>query len=258
MPKKIVNFVLLVSLILAVGLGYCLNLDKLKVYFLEGDYKSAIVEGEKIMAVAGRSPNLDELYYILGLSYLKDGNYLRASDIFEIILNEFKESEFKEAAKLGLADTYFLRGDFSKAQDYYQDLMRSNPQTKLKAQVYYRLSKVNLERQDTQTAKEYLEKIKNEFPLNTELISKKDSYGLPDSAADFYYSVQVGSFASSANASNLAQTLKEKGYASYVEEVDLKDKKTFRVKIGKFKSRLEASQLTDKLSRDGYPTKICP
>jgi len=55
---------------------------------------------------------LDELYYLLSLSYLKDGNYLRASDIFEIILREFKGSRFKEDALLALGDTYFLRGDY--------------------------------------------------------------------------------------------------------------------------------------------------
>ena len=74
MTQKIVKLVLLVLLVLLVDKGYCLNLDKVKVYFLEGDYKSAILEGEKLIA---QDPHSDELYYILGLSYLKDEGTVR-------------------------------------------------------------------------------------------------------------------------------------------------------------------------------------
>ena len=34
---------------------YALNLDKVKVYFLSGDYKAAISEGEKILATTGKT-----------------------------------------------------------------------------------------------------------------------------------------------------------------------------------------------------------
>ncbi len=133
------NF-LFVSFVLYVNSGYALNLDKIKVHFLAGDYKSAILEGEKLLAGEAQSGRSDELYYILGLSYLKDGNYLRASDIFEIILKEFKNSAFKEEASLGLGDTYFLKGDYGQAEGYFRELINNNPATKLKAQVCYRLS----------------------------------------------------------------------------------------------------------------------
>ena len=143
------------------GNGYCLNIDKVKICFLSGDYKSAISEGEKALAnYSGHPAYLDELYYILGLTYLKDGNYLRASDIFEIILKEFRNSTFKDEAKLGLGDTYFLRGDYDKAQRYYEELLNSNSRTKLKAQLYYRFSQIGLQKGDTQAAREYLDKLK--------------------------------------------------------------------------------------------------
>ncbi|MBN1913662.1 MAG: hypothetical protein JW788_04610 [Candidatus Omnitrophica bacterium] len=51
--------------------------------YLSGDYKAAISEGEKILAQAKDQDGLDELYYILALSYMKEGNYLRASDILK-------------------------------------------------------------------------------------------------------------------------------------------------------------------------------
>jgi len=239
--------------------SYALNLDKVKVYFLEGDYKSAILEGEKILASYRQASDLDELYYILGLSYLKDGNFLRASDIFEIILKEFKNSTFKEEAKLGLGDTYFLRGGYGQAEGHYKELIDNNPRTKLKAQVYYRLSQIGFKKGDTQQGKEYLDKLKQDSPVSPELKLNKDLYAAANSFSGFYYTVQVGSFSSSINAKNLTQKLIEEGYAAYIEEVSSSDGKSiYRVRVGKLTSRWEAIELEKKLSGEGYPTKICP
>ncbi len=118
--------------VLVTSRAYALNLDKLNSLFLSQDYKAAILEGEKILAAKGTSSDLDELYYILGLSYMRDANYLRASDIFEIIINEYKNSPLKEDATLSLADTYFLRQDFDKAEALYKEIINSNPRTKLR------------------------------------------------------------------------------------------------------------------------------
>jgi tetratricopeptide (TPR) repeat protein len=235
--------------------AYALNIDKVKVYFLNGDYKSAISEGEKALTnYSGHPAYLDELYYILGLTYLKDGNYLRASDIFEIILKEFRNSTFKDEAKLGLGDTYFLRGDYDKAQRYYEELLNFNPRTKLIASLYYRLSQIGFKKGDTQAAKEYLDKLKKDFPSNLEVKLDKNLYTL----TDIYYTVQVGSFVKSTNARNLCDKLINKGYDAYVQEAETNGTKIYRVKVGRLKSRLETAQLESKLSAEGYPTKIFP
>ncbi len=234
--------------------AYALNLDQAKIYFLSGDYKSAIQEGEKLLAKDANSPHSDELYYILGLSYLKDGNFLRASDIFEIILKEFKSSAFGDEARLSLGDTYFLRGDYDKAEERYNGLINNNPRTKLKAALYYRLSQVGFKKGKTQQAKEYLDKLKTEFPANLEMRLNKDLYSL----SDIYYTVQVGSFASYNNARNLSNKLINKGYDAYIEEVNTDDTKAYRVRVGRLKSRLEAMQLEKELSSLGHPTKIIP
>ena len=235
--------------------AYALTLDKVKVYLLEGDYKSAISEGEKLVAQDAHS---DELYYILGMSYLKDGNFLRASDIFEIIESEFKNSDFRDEAKLGLGDTYFLRGDFVKAEDCYRELISSNPQTKLKAQAYYRLSQTGYKNGDIQQGKEYLDKLKQDFPLNVESNLNRDLCPLPDSPSDTYYTVQAGSFANIVNARNLTEKLIQKGFPAYMEEVTLKGQKSYRVRVGKSRLRQEILTLGNKLSEEGYPAKICP
>lgn len=230
-----------------------LDLQPVKVPFLSGDYKAAILAGEKLMANCSDTPELVELYYFLGLSYLKDGNYLRASDIFEIILDEFKDSAFQTQAKLGLGDAWFFLGNYAKAQGYYRRLAEEGLSLKLLPQVYYRLSECAIKLGDTEEAKKYLDKLKKEFPLNLETKMDQDL-----SNPDFYYTVQVGNFSKSSNADNLSDRLIKKGYSAYVEPVVAQDKRSYRVRVGKFSSRTEAVGLQDKLSREGYPAKIFP
>jgi len=261
---SVLNFIKLMPLCLCVFVVfsfsnvYALNIDKVKAGFISGDYKEAIKEGEKILANAANSGNIDELYYILALSYLKDGNYLRASDIFEIILKEFKNSAFKEEACLGLGDTYFLREEYSRAEQYYKDIIAANPVTKLKAQIYYRLSQIGFKKGDTRQAKEYLNKLKEELPLSLESRLNKDFYPTPGASIDFYYTVQAGSFSKKLNAQNLAQKLIHNNYPAYIEETGAEAETTYRVRVGKFQIRQEAIELERKLTQEGYPTKIYP
>lgn len=232
-----------------------LDLQRVKIPYLVGDYKTAIDEGESMLAGSKEdAAGLDELYYTLGLAYLKDGRYLRASDIFEIILKEFKESKFKDEAKMGLGDSYFLRGDYSTAQAEYMDLLKKSPKTGLRPLLYYRISQSASKLGNTQEAQDYLNKLRQEAPLNLE--EKPGQY--PEAAADFYYTVQVGTFSKSANANNLKNKLTNDGYPAYLEELIIKGKVSYRVRVGKVRQRQEALDLEKKLSRQGYPTKIFP
>ncbi len=252
MLKKII---LVLAFLALASSAYSLNIDKVKIYFLNDDYKSAISEGEKILAgYSLDSPNLDELYYFLALSYLKDGNYLRASDIFEILLKEFKDSAFKDEARLGLGDAYFLKGDFDKAKACYGGLLEANSHTKLKELVYSRLSEVAYKTGDTQSAKEYADKAKQG---SSDIQQVKLNKELPVLADDFY-TVQVGSFGSQNNARKLRDQLSAKGYDVYLQEVGADTQKVYRVRVGKLKSRQEAAQLETRLLSEGYPTKIFP
>ncbi len=232
---------------------FAINLDSVKVAFVKGDYKEAITEGEKVMAGAKGGKDLDELYYILGLCYLKDGNYLRAGDIFEIILGEFKQSKFRNEAKLGLGDSCFFRGDYEKAKKEYENLLHNKDAQKLQALVYERLSECALKTGDARSADDYRKMLNGNFPLNIE--PKVD---LSLSKYDGGYSVQVGSFSSSINARNLKQKLVDKGYSVFVEEGYSDGKMISRVKVGSFSTRQAAAAAERRLSRDGYSTKICP
>lgn len=276
MKSKIKLFILALVILIPLSKVLALDLSRLKGSYIAGDYKAAIKEGEKIMA--GSSHNqagLDELYYILGLSYLKDGNYLRASDIFEIVINEFKSSNFVNEAKMGMADVYYFKGEYASAENKYKDLLNVKSAENLKAQLYYRLSEVAVKLGKSDEVRTYQEKLKKESPLNMEpkLIEPvaivKSSPVVSETApvvasapvvsnSDIYYTVQVGSFSSSANAQNLKAELIKKSYPAFIDENKAEDKISYKVKVGKFNSRQEAVDLEAKLAKEGYPTKIYP
>lgn len=94
----IFTFTLIFSFLTLSFKCYALDLGKLKASFIGGDYKAAISEGERILAGSSKDKGLDEAYYFLGLSYLKAGNFTKASDNFKVILSEFKGSKFSDEA----------------------------------------------------------------------------------------------------------------------------------------------------------------
>ena len=198
--------------------AHALNIDRVKVCYLNQDYKGAIQEGNRLIAQDRYS---SELYYFLGLSYLKEGQYLRAAESFKVVINNLKESRLKEEARIGLADTYLLKGDHNNAKNIYNEILISNPKTKFKDQIQQRLSGIE---------------------------PKKEGV----------FSVQVGSFANIDNAKNLVKKLNSGGYSAYFEEYGQGGDRSYKVRVGKLNTRQEAEGLARRLSREGHPTKIFP
>lgn len=282
------------SLAVCLAIVFCLcarahavYVETIRVYFINGDYKTCIAEGEKIIAQARSKKGLDELYYMLGLSYLKTGNHLRASDIFEIIRSEYKDSRFREEASLGLGDSYFLRGDYRKAQQVYRDLLKVAPKTKLKAGVYARLSQLGSRTNDRQQENEYREKLRTEFPKSPEALTAQRLFPLTQPQAspamtpetkekparpalavsrqtDYdvvlpgQYSVQVGAFSSRLNAARLKNSLQAQGHSAFVIEGFADSKRIYKVRVGMFSALAQAQRAEKELRLQGYPTKLFP
>lgn len=246
--KKTFQFCLIAGLLSFPVFCWPADMDTLKADFLRGNYRRVIFEGQAAMR---RS---DELNCILGQSYLKESNLSKARECFKEALKN-PSSKFKEQAKLGLADTYLLAREYREAEDIYNKLLTEKPNTGLKAVILYRLSQSSLKKGDHRRSNEYLLKLKKDFPLSPEL---KLTRGIPQMEASggggADYSVQVGFFASSANAGNLEEKLCSLGFAAYLEEAA----GGYRVRVGRFKSLDEALEMERRLSQKGFPTKVCP
>lgn len=251
MQKLKLNFIILAIFVFP-AISWAVNLDTLKADFLQGNYRRVILEGQ---AQAGRFniQGVDELNYLLGLSYLKEDKLGQAQDCFRRILSN-PISKFKEQAAVASADAYLIKGQFQDAEDIYNKLLEDNPNTILRAGILYRLSQSGYRKGDKQQFDGYLLKLKRDFPLSLELRSDK---GIPRSEPLLNeigeFSVQVGFFVKNLNAVNFKDKLLLMGYPAYVEG----SSEGYRVKVGRFKTQAEALDAENKLSREGFSTKLC-
>ncbi len=261
--KKIKLIIFLVLFFILGGRAWALDLEALKVDFLQGNYRRVIFEGQ---AEANRMHlgNTDELNYILGLSYLKESKLDLAQECFRRIISN-TNSKFKEEAELALGDTLLVSGQFQQAKAAYDKLIADGSNSSLKSAVWYRLSQLEARRGAHQKSNDYLLKLRRDFPLSPELravrgitfINASVEVCQPPAAVTqegSEYSVQVGFFTSSANANNLKDVLVSKDYPAFVETSG----SGYRVRVGRVKSPREAQELESRLAGDGFQTKVCP
>jgi len=253
MQRKIISFIILAASATFAVFAYADSIHDIRVNFLKGDYNACIDDGERELVDAYHSKNADELYYLLAVSYLKSGNLMRAEDIFEILIKEFKNSKFRDDAYLGLGDVSLMEADYPGAEAKYKELLRVNPSTRLASLVNLKLAQVLLKQGKWDEAQNYLNKLKSDYPLSLEQKMAKNLW-----SDDFYFTLQVGSFSAGKNAQTLKNKLVEKGYLAYIEETKSQDKTVYRVRVGKLKTRQEAEELEKELTVLGYPARIFP
>lgn len=248
-----------------------------KTKFMESDYKGAIKEGESLLAGAGKREQwLDELYYYLGLSYMKTGSYMRAADIFAIVISEFPESGFHEQSYVSVVDSEVLSGDYETARKYAKDFLKKYRRSPYRGRVKEQMvvidskmrelnrvhaSKALAERQAVAVEEKKVPAMEpgkkyetGELPLllSPEALEK-------NTPSTGVFAIQVGAFSSKQNADALAKKLRLKGYKVLVVTARPSEKKTvYKVRVGGYATKAEASSAARVLSKQGYPTKILP
>ncbi|MEW6009591.1 MAG: SPOR domain-containing protein [Candidatus Omnitrophota bacterium] len=253
------NWVLFVIWCLLFGIctnAYAQTLNEAEIQYLRGDYKASIQTLEKILAQEVDKESSVRVYYLLGLSYLKEANYLRAGDCFDIIVKEYKNSNLAQHALIKLIDIDLLKGDCKKAKEDCQNFLNRYPYSDNGSIIILRQYQAYLECGDVKEAQVALSKLRTLYPNSPQIkaLSEKNEVEAKD-----YFSVQVGYFKERKNAQNLSALLKEKGFDSFMEESKAEDNELyFRVKVGKFKSKDEAVLIEKQLRQEGYPTKIYP
>jgi tetratricopeptide (TPR) repeat protein len=241
------------------GAVYAINLDGVKGHFLKSEWKDAIREGETLLAGSGRdSSDLDQLYYYLGMSYFKEGEYLRSADIFDIILKEFPKSSFAEQALRASIESYSSARDYGSAIDKCQLFLKKYPKSPSVTEVC-RLVIINRQKMDKQNAAGASATAPQSSEMDPDLVLAKDliegRVKIPDTQS---FWVQVGAFSSDSNADKLASKLRAVSYTAIVAHAVSKGKSVFKVRVGPYHSKEEAQAESKKLSLQGYPTKVIP
>ena len=70
--------------------------------------------------------------------------------------------------------------------------------------------------------------------------------------------MQVGAFASSANAARLRNELERRGFSADVSEMMMHGRVLYRVRVGRYSSRSEAEAEAARLKTQGFPSKVVP
>ncbi len=252
MKRRIVSTVVIYTLIFLSICHFVFASEKIEELYLRSDYPAVIGESGKILSKGANQPNLDKVYFYLGLSNMKLGNLAEARNDFNILLRNFSSSKLKDRANLAIADTYFWEENYSQANNYYEKLT-ADANSDILSLVFYKLSQANMKLGNWQKAKNYLEKLKNEFPGSFEASLAKDMLVTGD-----FFTVQVGSFMVAEKAKKLAGDLKSGGFDSYITEVSSQGKTFYRVRVGKLSTLQEVKELEQKLAEKNYPTKIFP
>lgn len=252
---KLIIFLLTICLLIPIAsLVSAKDLEEAQVYYLKGDYKQAVETLEKVLAQDVDRPSAPEVYYLLGLSYLKIENHLRAGDCFDIITKEYRRSDLFESALIKLIDIDFLNGDQIKALEKSEEFLAKYPKSERISAILLRQYLANLKLGNWQEADLILSRINDLYPHSPEVEAFLEKQEIID-----HFTVQVGSFKKRRNAQDLARRLKGEGFDSYISEARSRnDGLYFRVRIGRLQTREEAHSLEKRLIKQGYPTKIYP
>lgn len=192
--------------------------------------------------------------YYLGLSQLRLGRNSEAQKIFKELQAVAQKGTLYDKITLALIDTYYLNDQYNEALEEAQKLLIKSPQSEFLGMIYLKIARANIKLTQWKTAKDYLEKIKNQFPDSLEAYTAKQLLEEKQ-----YFAVQVGAFIDQSLAENLLDDLKSKNeYAYIVETTDQDGAQFYRVRVGKVTSLKEAIDLKTRLSKLGYPASIYP
>lgn len=248
---KIIKILFLItcSWFLVPGFSYADSLNRAEALYLQGSYSESIDECAQSIS---RNKDVDKSYYLLGLNYLQRSNIDKAREKLKIIIESYASSAYFDSAKLAYADSYFIDQDYTAAKRLYEELVKNN--SKSSSGAYLGLARCALKSGDWIAAKQYAEALQQKFPQSLEAGVAKELF----KKDDFFFTVQVGSFASFKNAQKLVYKLKGQSFDAYLDELNSGKSPLYRVRVGKLKNRKETEELKLTLEQKGYPTKIFP
>jgi TolA-binding protein len=229
-------------------------LKKVRVSFLREEYQEVTTECERLLLREHLDSNMQaELYYLAGVSFLKQNKFSKAKDNLLMLISRYARTEFVDDAYLSLGDCYLLSGDIDNALRSYRAFLSKYPQSDLLHLVYWRLAESYYRSGQWDKAGNYFKKVIEKYPKSFEADKAK---ALLDEG--LYFTVQLGAFINKRNAKSLYERLIDKEYPAYVSSFNKKGKTFYRVRVGKFDSRKQAELVKKRLKKDGFSGQIYP
>jgi tetratricopeptide (TPR) repeat protein len=233
------------------------NLQQVEKLFMEAKYERVVVEAGKLIDASAHGR--EELFYLKGLSLMQLNRFNESRQDLEYMIERYPRGKRTFDGYIGIGDSYFLENKFNEAIVAYNNALKSFPDHKNSATAYYKIGSSYQRLGINDKANEYFSKVRSASPLSFEskMITKEVSRETEKPNTEDYYYVQAGYFKTKANANNLNEKLRRKGYESYIATLLKSNTEFYRVKVGHFKYKEEAEAFARKMTNDGFKTKVC-
>ncbi|MFA6433345.1 MAG: tetratricopeptide repeat protein [Elusimicrobiales bacterium] len=102
--------------------------------------------------------------FFLGKSYLYEGKTYMAAGVFEKLLKDYPQSDYREEAEFLTADSFFYAKDFDGAIAKYQGFLKKYPASKLKSAAVFRIGASQFNKKDYPSARSNFQSIIDRSP----------------------------------------------------------------------------------------------
>ncbi|MBI5743016.1 MAG: tetratricopeptide repeat protein [Elusimicrobia bacterium] len=105
-----------------------------------------------------------EARFFLGKAYLYEGKTYMAASVFEKVLKDFPDADFKEEAEFLAADSFFHASDFDGAITKYQNFLKKYPESKLRSAAVFRIGASLFNKKDYPSARSNFQSVIDKNP----------------------------------------------------------------------------------------------
>lgn len=107
-----------------------------------------------------------EARFFLGKAYLYEGRTYVAASVFQKLIADFPEADFREEAEFLAADSFFHARDFDGAISRYQDFIKKYPHSKLYSAAVFRIGASQFNLKDYPSARSNFQAVIDRDPRN--------------------------------------------------------------------------------------------
>ena len=227
-------------------------LAALQADFLEGRYGVVLDRTQELLR--RDSTHREDALFLQGISALKVRELDLARSSLERLLADYPQSRWFPHAWMARAEVDMLAGEYGKALAAYERLLQEERALGVAPQARLRLAQVQRKLGLWNESRATLQALMAQAPNSLEAAQAGNLL----QAEDFFFSVQVGAFATQTNAVRLKEELQRRGYEAAISLTAMQGKEFHRVRVGQFARREEAEGEADRLKKEGFPGKVVP